>query len=170
MRTPFIAIVLLAFAGSAAAADLLKVGDRFPAWTLVDQSGATVTSASLSHKTYLLWFYPRAMTPGCTAEGRALRDRYASFQAKGVEVLGVSFDEPKDNAAFVAQENFPFRLLSDRDRVLATAVGAASSPTQGAASRISYLVGPDGAVLEVYGSVDPGRHADQVLGDLSTAP
>jgi thioredoxin-dependent peroxiredoxin len=159
-------LALLATAAPARGAGLLAPGDSFPAWSLIDQSGATVSSASLAGKSYLLWFYPRAMTPGCTAEGQALRDRYPDFQAKGVEILGVSFDDPKSNAEFVAEEKFPFRLLSDQDRALAAAVGAATSREQSAASRISYLVGPDGKVRKVYGSVDPRRHAAEVLGDL----
>src|SRR6266446_6506523 len=128
---------------------LLARGDAFPAWTLSDQTGATVSSRDLAGKTYLLWFYPKAMTPGCTAEGDALRDQFAAFQARGVEILGVSFDTPSDNATFVRQQGFPFRLLSDTDRSLATSVGAASDPSQPVARRISYLVGPDGKVVKV---------------------
>ena len=145
---------------------LLKAGDAFPAWSLRDQTGATVTSQSLAGKTYLLWFYPKAQTPGCTAEGRGLRDRFADFQARGIEIVGVSFDEPAANAEFVKAEGFPFRLLSDSDHVLASAVGARSSSLQLFASRISYLVGPDGKVLKVYGEVIPATHAGDVLSDL----
>jgi peroxiredoxin Q/BCP len=106
------------------------------------------------------------MTPGCTAEGQALRDRIETFRAKGVEVLGVSFDAPAANAAFARQEGFPFRLLSDRDRKLATAVGAADGPDQAAARRISYVVGPDGRVRKAYATVEPRGHAETVLQDL----
>ena len=159
-------VLLLAAARFVDAAELLAPGDAFPAWKLLDQNGVEVSSDSLAGKTYLLWFYPKAMTPGCTAEGQGLRDRYGAFQAKGVEVLGISFDAPKDNAAFVAEEKFPFRLLSDQDHALAADVGAATSRDQAVATRISYLVGPDGKVRRVYGSVDPRRHAEQVLSDL----
>src|SRR5262249_8630046 len=64
---------------------LLKVGDPFPAWSLPDHAGATVSSADLAGKTYLLWFYPKAMTPGCTVEGRGLRDEVEAFRKQGVE-------------------------------------------------------------------------------------
>ena len=150
----------------AADAKLLAVGEAFPAWQLTDQKGTTVSSQDLAGKTYLLWFFPKAMTPGCTAEGQGLRDQYQAFQTRKVEVLGVSFDDPAANAAFVAAENFPFRLLSDSKHTLAVAVGAADSPEQPVARRISYLVGPDGKVLRVYESVTPATHADQVLRDL----
>jgi peroxiredoxin Q/BCP len=159
-------VLVVALAGSVSAAEMRKTGESFPSWSLLDHTGARVTSDSLTGKKYLLWFYPRAMTPGCTAEGRALRDHFAEFERQGVEILGVSFDTPKDNAEFVGQEKFPFRLLSDSDGALAVAVGAARSADQGYASRISYLIGKDGKVLRAYGSVSPAGHAEQVLGDL----
>ncbi len=151
------------------AADLLKVGDPFPTWNLVDHTGKSVASRDLAGKKYLLWFYPKAMTPGCTAEGDGLRDKFADLQKAGVEVLGVSFDQPQDNARFVQEQRFPFRLLSDTDRKLATSVGAANSPQQPVARRVSYLVGADGTVLRVYGAVNPASHADEVLRDLAAA-
>jgi peroxiredoxin Q/BCP len=167
MRTLRMLGVLVFGAVVAYAAGLLKVGDAFPAWSLVDQTGKTVSSHDLAGKKYLLWFYPKAMTPGCTAEGDGLRDRFADLQKAGVEVLGVSFDQPQDNAHFVQAEHFPFRLLSDTGRTLAIAAGAADSPQQPVARRISYLVGPDGKVLRVYGAVTPATHADEVLRDVT---
>ena len=158
-------VYVLAAAGTAAA-KLLAVGDTFPGWQLPDQTGKQVSSSDLAGKTYLLWFFPKAMTPGCTAEGKALRDEYGSFKAKGVEILGVSFDDPATNAEFVAAESFPFRLLSDQSRSLSVSVGAADSTNQAVARRISYVVGPDGKVVRVYDTVAPATHADQVLKDL----
>lgn len=149
-----------------AEAAMLKVGDPFPTWELVDHTGAKVSSRGFAGTTYLIWFYPKAMTPGCTAEGQGLRDSFAAFQARGVQIVGVSFDEPAANAAFVAKESFPFKLLSDTDHTLAMAVGAADSRDQPTAHRVSYLVGPDGKVLEVYASVNPSSHAKDVLGGL----
>lgn len=146
---------------------LLKVGDPFPAWSLPDHAGATVSSADLAGKTYLLWFYPKAMTPGCTVEGRGLRDEVEAFRKQGVEILGVSFDDPATNAAFVKAEGFPFRLLSDESRQLAMRVGAADSTSAPVARRISYLVGSDGKVRQVYASVNPISHAKEVLGGLA---
>ena len=151
-------------------AGLLKVGDPFPTWSLVDHAGKKLSSADLAGKKYLLWFYPKAMTPGCTAEGDGLRDTFADLQRAGVEVLGISFDQPQDNARFVQEQQFPFRLLSDTDRSLALAVGAADSPQQPVARRISYLVGADGKVLHAYGAVNPSTHAEEVLHDLAAGP
>lgn len=150
---------------AARAAAMLSEGDTFPAWSMKDQTGATVKSSDLAGKSYLLWFYPKAMTPGCTAEGNALRDSYPALTAANVEILGVSFDEPADNAKFVESQSFPFRLLSD-DGALAVQVGAAESRDQATTRRISYLVGPDGKVREAYDNVNPSGHAQQVLGDV----
>lgn len=167
MRILLALALLAAHVAGAIAAPPLKPGEAFPAWTLADQTGKRVSSVDLAGKTYLLWFYPKAMTPGCTAEGRGLRDEFAGFQKQGVEVLGVSFDDPAANAAFVQAEALPFRLLSDDTRALAVAVGAADSPSAPVARRISYVVGPDGTVRQVYGAVNPSSHAKDVLGDLA---
>jgi peroxiredoxin Q/BCP len=145
---------------------MLAPGDPFPAWELTAQTGARVSSRDLAGKTYLVWFYPKAQTKGCTLEGLALKREYPAFQQRGVEVFGVSFDEPKANAEFVELQGFPFRLLSDLDRRLAVAVGAAESASQPVAARVSYLVGPDTRVLKAYPNVDPEKHATQVLSDL----
>ena len=163
------ALIAWVFPAAPVHAELLRPGDRFPEWSLSDQTGKVVRTSDLAGKPYLVWFYPKAMTPGCTAEGRQLRDRFADFQRRGVEVLGVSFDAPEKNAEFLRAEGFPFRLLSDQDHALALAVGAASSRDQSTATRISYLVGSDGKVRRTYGEVSPGGHAAQVLDDLDAA-
>lgn len=168
-RTMLSAIALMMAVAAPAPAATLGRGESFPAWSLKDHTGATVSSADLAGKSYLLWYYPAAMTPGCTAEGRGLRAAYAAYRRAGIEILGVSFDPPERNAEFVAAESFPFRLLSDEARTLAVAVGAADTPEQTHARRISYLVGPDGKVVEAYESVDPAHHAVQVLGDYAAA-
>jgi peroxiredoxin Q/BCP len=170
MRSLLAVVSIVLLASAAHARDVLQPGTVFPAWKLTDHTGATVASHDLAGKPYLLWFYPKAMTPGCTAEGDALRDQFAAFQARGVEILGVSFDAPAENATFVREQGFPFRLLSDRDRKLARAVGAAADPSQPVARRISYLVGTDGKVVKTYPQVTPATHAQEVLGDLAATP
>lgn len=164
---PFALVLAVGPTNPLHAGALLARGDTFPAWTLTDQTGTPVSSKDLAARTYLLWFYPKAMTPGCTAEGHGLRDSFPAFQERKVEIIGVSFDPPAQNKAFVEAEGFPFRLLSDSGRTLAVAVGAAEAPTQPVARRISYLIGPDGKVRAVYGNVTPATHAKDVLADLS---
>lgn len=167
MRFVWLTLVLLLGAALAHAAGVLDAGAPFPGWKLLDHTGAAVSSGDLAGKRYLLWFYPKASTPGCTMEGDGLRDKFAELQRAGIEVLGVSFDEPAENRRFVQERGFPFRLLSDAGRTLAVAVGAADSVEQPVARRISYLVGADGTVERVYGTVNPATHAGDVLSDLS---
>jgi peroxiredoxin Q/BCP len=152
-----------------ASAEMLAVGAPMPAFELKDQEGRTVRSSELAGHRYLLWFYPKAMTPGCTKEAQSLRDSYAVLQQNDVQVLGVSFDDPAANKKFVEAESLPFRLLSDSDHKLAVAVGAASSSWSPVASRISYLVGPDGKILRAYADVDPAVHAANVVTDCCSA-
>jgi thioredoxin-dependent peroxiredoxin len=159
-RTTVAVTIALAALALTASAAMLEPGEPFPAWTAIDHTGATVRSSDLAGTPYLLWFYPKAMTRGCTAEGCALRDSFGDFQGAGVQVLGMSFDDPADNAAF--------RLLSDTTRELGVAVGAADSTEAKYARRVSYLVGADGTVLKAYAQVDPSTHAQQVLEDLKT--
>jgi peroxiredoxin Q/BCP len=158
--------VVLAAVNLAQADSMLAPGDPFPSWRLKDQTGTERSSVQYAGKRYLLWFFPKAMTPGCTVEGRGLRDSYADFERANVSVLGISADEPAQNAAFVSQERFPFPLLSDPELELAIKVGAATGASDARARRISYLVGPDGKVLRVYDKVDPVSHADLVLRDI----
>ncbi|HVM95267.1 MAG TPA: peroxiredoxin [Candidatus Acidoferrales bacterium] len=155
---------------SSAMAKMLEPGEKFPAWQLPDQTGAQFSSSQLAGTTYLLWFYPKAMGVGCTAEGNGLRDSYAELTAKQVTVIGVSFDAPFTNLQFIRRRHYPFRLLSDTDRKLALAVGAADSPSQSVSRRMSYLIGPDGKVRKAYAGVNPANHAKQVLADVSSSP
>ncbi len=162
----FALFALMALTTSAGAADLPEAGAAFPTWSLQDHRGKTISSSDLAGSSYVLWFYPKAMTPGCTVEGKAFRDSHPAFETAGVKIFGVSFDTPAENAQFAEAEGFPYPLLSDEKRELAMAVGAASSPTAGYARRISFLVGPDGKVIKAYSSVSPSGHAAEVLGDI----
>jgi peroxiredoxin Q/BCP len=86
------------------------------------------------------------------------------LQQLGITVVGVSYDTPEKNRAFAEKNDLPFRLLSDRDRELAKAVGA-SRALLPVPKRVSYLIGSDGTILEAYPDVDPKTHAEEVIGD-----
>jgi len=160
-----VATLLIAGLASAEEGQMLAPGDRFPEFSLEAQDGTTVSSADLAGHTYLLYFYPKADTPGCTREACELRDRWPDVEAAGLVVLGVSFDTPEANRAFAQKYHLPFRLLSDSDRTLAKEVGATRALVP-LPKRISYLVGPDGRVLKAYPNVDPKTHAAEVLHDF----
>ena len=92
---------------------MLSVGDTAPRFTLLDQDGNTVSLTDFLGKKVLVWFYPKASTPGCTAEGCNIRDNHAAFVDANVEILGISKDSVKRQKNFATKQNFPYRLLSD---------------------------------------------------------
>ncbi len=157
--------LLLGWAPAVSAAKLLKPGMPFPAFSLKSHDGRVIDSEALRGRYYLVYFYPKANTSGCTKEACAFRDSWPEVQSRGLLVLGVSYDSPKANRAFAEKYHLPFPLLSDENKVLASQVGAkrALIPYP---RRISYLVGPDGVILAVYPRVDPDQHAAQVLRDF----
>jgi thioredoxin-dependent peroxiredoxin len=114
----------------------------------------------------LLWFYPEADTPGCTAEGRGFRDHQDYFDENGIVVLGVSFDSIEDNAAFAKKNGFTFALLCDTTHRVALAYGACEDPKARYADRISFLIDETGKISRVYDRVDPRDHPARVLADV----
>lgn len=144
---------------------MLEPGMAFPTFSLAAHDGSTVDSDGLEERYTLLYFYPKADTPGCTTEACALRDAWAELEDAQVAVYGVSYDTPRANRAFAEKHALPFLLLSDTDRSLAKAVGA-DRLLLPVPRRISYLVGPDGTVARAYPSVRPSTHASEVLADV----
>ncbi len=145
---------------------MLKAGDNAPNFTVMTHEGKPLSLSSLRGRKILLWFYPQAATPGCTAEGCSIRDQYNYFEENGIVVLGVSFDSVEDNAAFAQKFGFPFTLLCDTERKVGLAYGACGSPKAGYAERISYVIDEQGKILRAYPQVDPRIHAAEVLADL----
>ena len=96
----------------------LKEGDKVPEFTVNDQDGNPVSLNDYKGKKLVVFFYPKASTPGCTAEACNLRDNYKDLQNQGFELLGVSADSEKRQANFKNKYNFPFRLLADDDKVV----------------------------------------------------
>jgi thioredoxin-dependent peroxiredoxin len=102
----------------------LNIGDAIPAATAMDQDGNLVNLADAGSKGYtLVYFYPKAMTPGCTAQACSLRDAYSELQSKGVRIYGVSLDTVESQKKFHEKEHLPFVLLSDREKKLTAAFG-----------------------------------------------
>lgn len=167
MQRTHIGLVLIAVltATPVLGGNMLEPGMPFPAFTLTAHDGSTVRSADLAGSPYLIYYYPKADTPGCTKEACAFRDSWDTVTESGLTVLGVSYDTPEANRKFADKYHLPFLLLSDSDHALAKQVGAARSLIP-VPKRISYLVGADGLVLKAYPSVDPADHAGEVLRDL----
>lgn len=126
--------------GLFSSAEPLAVGDAAPAVSGVTETGATIALADIyAAQTYtLVYFYPKADTPGCTAQGCSLRDAYADLVDKGVAVLGVSNDEPAAQLAFKQKFKFPFTLIADSDQIVIKAFGVPT--TMGYAKRQAFLI------------------------------
>jgi peroxiredoxin Q/BCP len=142
---------------------MLKAGEAAPEFTLAADDGTQLTLSSLRGRRILLWFFPEADTPGCSLEGRSLRDHREYFDQSAIDVIGVSFDSVADNAAFARKHNFGFRLLSDTTHEVALAYGACDSLKARYPERISFLIDTNGRIERVYDKVDPRDHAAQVL-------
>jgi peroxiredoxin Q/BCP len=143
-------------------------GDRMPAFTLTDHTGGTFDSGSLAGSRVLLYFYPKAFTPGCTTEACDFRDRHAAFEAAGYRIVGVSPDAPPDLAAFRLEHGLPFPMLSDPDHRVAEAFGAWGTKRQYGREyegiiRSTFAVDEDGTIVGVWRNVRAAGHAGRVL-------
>ena len=145
---------------------MIAVGEEAPSFTMVNQDGETVSLKDYAGKFVLMWWYPKADTPGWTIEGNGFRDRIQDFEEKKCVVLGVSFDSTADNKAFKDKFDFPYDLLSDGDKGASIQFGA-SDGSPGNASRVSVLIGPEGEIIRAYEKVIPADHPEQVLADLA---
>jgi thioredoxin-dependent peroxiredoxin len=162
-----------------AASAALKVlepdtGRKAPSFELSDQAGKVVSSASLAGKPYLLYFYPKDDTPGCTKEACDIRDNFARFGKLGLRVVGVSPDSTQSHAKFIAKYGLPFTLLSDPDKTLATAYGVWAEKSNYGKKymgivRSTFLVGADGLVKRAYRGVKVNGHVDALLEDAKAA-
>ncbi|MFN7133963.1 MAG: peroxiredoxin, partial [Myxococcales bacterium] len=113
--------------------------------------------------TVVLWFFPKADTPGCTAEGCSFRDLKAEFEKKNAVILGASFDTAAENRAFAEKFHFNFPLLCDTDRALGLAYGAADSRDAPNARRIGVVIDPEGKIKEYLPKVDARTYPTDVL-------
>ena len=145
---------------------MIQIGQNAPHFTMTNQDGKSVNLSDYSGKYILMWWYPKASTPGWTIEGKGFRDRIQDYQAKNCVILGVSFDTPNDNKSFKDEFDFPYDLLTDQDREASRIFGASDTDT-GKVKRMSVLISPYGKILRVYETVTPLEHPDQVLSDLA---
>ncbi|MGC6480291.1 MAG: thioredoxin-dependent thiol peroxidase [Flavobacteriaceae bacterium] len=146
----------------------LKVGDAIPAFETTDHLGNTVTQADFSGKRVVLFFYPKANTPGCTAEACDLRDHYAELQAAGYSLYGVSADSETKQKNFATKYTFPFPLLADESKSLIEGFGVWGpkkfmGKEYDGIHRMTFIIGADGTVERVIDKVKTKTHAAQIL-------
>ena len=151
---------LMSFLGLTSPVGALSVGDEAPRLAARDQNGAQVDLAAVYAKgPTLVYFYPKADTPGCTAQACSLRDAFPDFTGGGVQVVGVSGDSVEGQKRFAEKYNLPFTLLADSDGAVAKAFGVPA--VMGIAKRQSFIV-VDGKIAVVIGSAKTGDHAAEV--------
>mgnify|MGYP002863225229 FL=1 len=142
----------------------LEAGAAAPDFSVTDHQGIQRSLIDYRGAHLVLWFYPRADTPGCTTEGCGFRDIYSEFEAKGAAIVGVSFDTIEENRAFAEKFSFPYPLLCDRDRTMGLAYFATDEPgTGGYAKRIGVLIDPEGKVVEYWASASAAEFPQEVL-------
>jgi len=152
----------LTFFGLATASHALETGDAAPTPTAIDQDGAKVVFADVYQKgVTLVYFYPKADTPGCTAEACSLRDSYADLRASGVQVIGVSEDKAESQKKFQDKYKLPFTLIADTDGAVAKAFEVPLMPLVNLTKRQSFIV-KDGKIAWLDKSASTKQQADDV--------
>lgn len=149
----------------------LAPGDTAPSFSLIDDTSTTVTLDSFRGRRVLLYFYPRANTPGCTTEACDFRDNLARFNDSGIAVVGISPDSPEKLASFRDKYGLTFTLLSDPDKQVMQAYGAFGEKKnygkviQGVI-RSTFLIDPDGLIESAQYNVRAKGHVDRIVRDL----
>ena len=146
----------------------LKAGDKVPEFSSKDQDGNEVSLKDYKGKKLIIFFYPRANTPGCTAEACNLRDHYAELKEQGYELLGVSEDSEKKQANFRNKYEFPFPLLADEDHTVIDAFGVWGpkkfmGKEYDGLHRMTFLINEEGVIERVIEKVKTKDHAAQIL-------
>ncbi|THD67829.1 thioredoxin-dependent thiol peroxidase [Robertkochia marina] len=148
----------------------LKAGDKVPSFTGTTDKGETLSLDDFKGKKLIVFFYPKASTPGCTAEACNLRDHYSELQSKGYELLGVSADSVKRQSNFSNKYEFPFPLLADENKEVIEAFGVWGpkkfmGKEYDGIHRMTFIIDETGTVERVIQKVKTKDHAAQILED-----
>ena len=146
----------------------LQAGDKVPHFKVMDQDGNAVSDTDFAGKKWVVFFYPKADTPGCTAEACNLRDHYRELQDAGYALLGVSADSQKKQANFRKKYQFPFPLLADEDRVVIEGFGVWGPKKfmgreYDGIYRTTFVIDEQGVISRVIDKVKTDDHAAQIL-------
>ncbi|MCB0271990.1 MAG: thioredoxin-dependent thiol peroxidase [Bdellovibrionales bacterium] len=150
---------------------LRKVGSKIPAFSLLSTSGKKVTSKSLLGSSYVLFFYPKDQTPGCTKEACSFRDHFSLFKKKKIAIFGISPDSIESHEKFLQKQELPYELLSDPNHSFAEKMGAWGEKSMYGKKymgilRSTFIVNPKGEISKVYPKVSVATHAEDILKDL----
>ena len=150
---------------------MLKIGDKAPDIALRTDAGEEFRLSEMKGKRVVLYFYPKADTPGCTAEACEFRDDIKQFSKKGAVVMGISPDKPAAQSKFKQKYDLPFTLLADEEKAAAQVFGVWKEKNMYGRKvmgieRSTFVIGPDGKIEKIYGKVKAKGHAAAVLEEL----
>ena len=148
----------------------LKIGDKAPQFEALDNQGNTIKLSDYAGKKLVVFFYPKASTPGCTMQACNLRDNYQRFLAEGYAILGVSADSAKRQQNFIDKKELPFPLLADEDKTVINAFGVWGEKkfmgrTYDGIHRITFIIDANGVIENVITKVKTKLHTTQILGE-----
>jgi peroxiredoxin Q/BCP len=151
---------------------MIASGTKAPEFALPDQDGVEHKLSDYRGKPVVLYFYPKDDTPGCTKEACSFRDNFAAFKKAGVEVLGISVDDPTSHTKFRQKYHLPFTLLSDADKKVVKDYGVWVEKNRfgkkyWGTARTTFLIDKNGDIIHVFENVKPDEHAKEVLEKLS---
>jgi peroxiredoxin Q/BCP len=152
----------------------MEVNDKSPDFSTTDENGKEVASKDFRGKTVVLYFYPKADTPGCTKEACGFRDTYTEIKKTGVVLLGISADTAAAQKKFQTKFSLPFPLLADAEKKIANLFGVVKErqmygkKVKGIA-RTTFVIGPDGKIKHIFNNVKAEGHAEEVLAYLKGA-
>src|SRR4249919_2039503 len=146
----------------------MKVGQKAPDFTVVDDSGKTVKLSDYKGKRVVLYFYPKDDTPGCTKEACSFRDADQTFAEKGIKVFGVSTDDEKSHQKFISKFQLPFDLIADTDKMIVEKYGVWGEKSMYGKKymgtfRKTFLIDESGKIAHIFEKVNVAEHADEVL-------
>ena len=153
--------------------ELPSVGEQAPDFEALTDDGESMRLSDHLGKVVVLYFYPRADTPGCTKEACSFRDDYSAYENARVVILGVSPDSVKDQAKFKKKFELPFTLLADEDHKIADRYSVwglknfMGREYEGV-HRTTFLIGEDGKILAVFEKVKPAEHSEEILASIPT--
>lgn len=147
---------------------MLAEGDDAPNFSAKDQNGDTVKLSDFRGKKVVLYFYPKDDTPGCTKEACSLRDGFAEFQKRGIEILGVSINDEKSHQKFISKYELPFTLLADTDHAVADLYESYGEKKfmgkiYNGVLRRTFLISETGKIKKIFDKVKIDEHAAEVL-------
>jgi thioredoxin-dependent peroxiredoxin len=152
----------------------MEVNDKSPDFSTTDENGKEVALKDLRGKTVVLYFYPKADTPGCTKEACEFRDTYSAIKKTGAVLLGISKDTAASQKKFQEKFSLPFPLLADAEKKIANLFGVVKEKNMYGKkvmgiARTTFVIGPDGKIKHIFKNVKPEGHAEEVLAYLKGA-